>query len=211
MTLPYPGLPSLLSLPPHARLNVRNHEERLRQNLSKRPQRGHRPKPTGPRINRRIRISPVRVVAEDGTQLGVMPTEEALARAQEQGLDLLEVSPNARPPVCKIVDAGRWKYEQSKKQREAKKKQTVVETKQIKLRPKTDDHDLAFKTRHARRFLEEGNKVQFVVRFRGRENAHPETGKKALDKIMAELTEIARLERIPKYENRTMTMLIAPK
>jgi translation initiation factor IF-3 len=162
-------------------------------------------------MNHRIRISPVRVVMEDGTQLGVMPTDEARAKAQELGLDLLEISPNARPPVCKIIDAGKWKYEQSKKDREAKKNSTTVQLKQIKLRPKTDEHDIEFKTRHAKRFLEEGNKVQFVVRFRGRENAHPETGRAALDKIMAGLTEVARLERMPRYENRMMTMIVAPK
>jgi translation initiation factor IF-3 len=162
-------------------------------------------------MNERIRISPVRVVLEDGTQLGVIPTEEALAKAREMGLDLLEIAPNSRPPVCKIIDAGKWKYEQSKKQREAKKNASKVEMKQIKLRPKTDQHDIAFKTKHARRFLEEGNKVQFVVRFRGRENAHPETGRAALDKIMQGLVEIAKLERMPKYENRVMTMVVAPK
>lgn len=162
-------------------------------------------------MNHRIRISPVRVVLEDGTQLGVIPTEEALAKAKELGLDLLEVSPNARPPVCKIVDAGKWKYEKKKREREAKKNQTNVEVKQIKLRPKTDDHDIEFKTRHAKRFLEDGNKVQFIVRFRGREHAHPETGKAALERIMLGLTEVARLERMPRYENRTMTMLVAPK
>lgn len=172
---------------------------------------GRRPIPQGPRINHRIRVSPVRVVLEDGTQLGIMPTDDARAKAAELGLDLLEISPNARPPVCKIVDAGKWKYEQSKKEREAKRNATTVELKQIKLRPKTDDHDIAFKARHARRFLEEGNKVQFVVRFRGRENAHPETGRAALDKIMQELVEVAKLERMPKYENRVMTMTIAPK
>ncbi|MEZ4385572.1 MAG: translation initiation factor IF-3 [Nannocystaceae bacterium] len=185
---------------------MRNGVERLRRKRSSR-----RPRISGPRINRRIRISPVRVIADDGAQLGVMPTDEALARAQEAGLDLLEVAPNARPPVCKIVDAGKWKYEQAKLAREAKRKQATHETKQIKLRPKTDDHDLEFKTRHAKRFLEDGNKVQFVVRFRGRENAHPETGRAALDKIMAELTEVARLERTPRYESRMMTMLVAPK
>lgn len=162
-------------------------------------------------MNRSIRISPVRVVLEDGTQLGVIPTEEALAKAQEMGLDLLEVSPTARPPVCKIIDAGKWKYEQSKKQREAKRNSTTVELKQIKLRPKTDQHDIEFKTKHAKRFLEEGNKVQFVVRFRGRENAHPETGRAALDRIMAGLVEVAKLERMPVYENRVMTMTVAPK
>lgn len=172
---------------------------------------GPRPRPTGPRVNNRIRISPVRVVMEDGTQLGVLPTEEALAKAQELGLDLLEISPNTRPPVCKIIDAGKWKYEQAKKKRDAKRNATTCEMKQIKLRPKTDEHDLEFKTKHARRFLEEGNKVQFVVRFRGRENAHPETGRAALEKVMASLTEVARLERMPKYENRMMTMIVAPK
>jgi translation initiation factor IF-3 len=153
----------------------------------------------------------VRVVLENGDQLGVIPVEEALAKAQELGLDLVEISPNSRPPVCKIIDAGKFKYEAAKKQREAKKAATTSEVKQIKLRPKTDDHDIDFKSKHARRFLDEGNRVQFVVRFRGRENAHPETGRAALDKIMAQLTEVARLERMPLYENRTMTMTIAPK
>ena len=162
-------------------------------------------------MNERIRISPVRVVLEDGTQLGVIPTDEARAKARELGLDLLEVSPNARPPVCKIIDAGKWKYEQSKRQREAKKNATKIELKQIKLRPKTDEHDMDFKCRHARRFLEEGNKVQFIVRFRGRENAHPETGRAALDKMMAQLVDIAKLESVPRYENRVMTMIVAPK
>jgi len=162
-------------------------------------------------MNRHIRISPVRVIDDSGGQLGVMPVEEALAKAQEQGLDLVEISPSARPPVCKIVDAGKWKYEQSKKQRDAKKRATTIEVKQIKLRPKTDDHDIEFKSRHARRFLEEGHRVQFIVRFRGRENAHPDTGRAALNKIVARLSEVARLERMPMYENRTMTMTIAPK
>jgi len=162
-------------------------------------------------MNHRIRVPQVRVVLPDGEQLGVISTQEALAKAQELGLDLLEVSPNARPPVCKIIDAGKWKYDQSKKQREAKKNATKIELKQIKLRPKTCEHDLAFKTKHARRFLEEGNKVQFIVRFRGRENAHPETGRAALDKIMVEIADIARLEVMPRYEHRVMTMTVAPK
>ena len=162
-------------------------------------------------MNERIRISPVRVVLEDGTQLGVVPTVEALEKAREMGLDLLEISPSARPPVCKIIDAGKWKYQQAKNKREAKKNATTTEVKQIKLRPKTDDHDIEFKTRHARRFLEDGNKVQLVVRFRGRENAHPETGRAALEKIVANLVDIAKLEQAPRYENRTMSMMLAPK
>ena len=172
---------------------------------------GRRPKPTGPRMNERIRISPVRVVLADGTQLGVMPTDKARERAREEGLDLVEVSPNARPPVCKIIDYGKYKYDEKKKKAEAKRNQTKVELKQIKLRPKTDSHDLDFKAKAARKFLEAGNKVQFEVRFRGRENAHPETGRKVLDKIMAELVDIAKLERAAKYENRVMTMMVGPK
>lgn len=153
----------------------------------------------------------MRVVTEDGDQLGVLPIAEALEKAEELGLDLLEISPTTKPPVCKIIDAGKWKYQQSRNKREAKRNSHTTELKQIKLRPKTDDHDIDFKARHARRFIEEGNKVQFMVRFRGRENAHPETGRTALHKIMASLTEIAKLERMPKYENRVMTMIIAPK
>ena len=162
-------------------------------------------------MNERIRISPIRVVMEDGSQLGVISTDEALAKARELGLDLVEISPTARPPVCKIIDAGKWKYDQSKKAAEAKRNASKVEVKQIKLRPKTDDHDIAFKAKHARRFLDEGNKVLFQVRFRGRENAHPETGRFALERIMQELTDVAKLERAPKYENRVMTMTIGPK
>jgi translation initiation factor IF-3 len=162
-------------------------------------------------MNQWIRVPEVRVVLEDGEQLGVMSSDDARAKARELGLDLVEISPHARPPVCKIIDAGKWKYDQAKKQREAKKNATTVQLKQIKLRPKTDEHDMAFKVKHARRFLEEGNKVQFVVRFRGRENAHPETGRAALDKIMMALVDVAKLERMPKYENRMMTMVVGPK
>ena len=146
-----------------------------------------------------------------GRSSGSCPrTKRSRKRASWEWI-LLEISPNARPPVCKIVDAGKWKYDQSKKQREAKRNQNTCEMKQIKLRPKTDEHDLDFKTKHALRFLEEENKVQFMVRFRGRENAHPETGRTALNKIMSRLTEVAKLERMPKYENRVMTMVVAPK
>jgi len=172
---------------------------------------GQRPIPTGPRINHRIRISPVFVLLEDGTRLGEMDTDDARAKARELGLDLVEVSPNARPPVCKIIDHGKWKFEQSKKRNEAKKNQTRVEIKQIKMRPKTDDHDIDFKAKHARRFLDDGNKVQFQVRFRGRENAHPEMGRVVLNKIMKELIDVARVETAPRYENKIMTMMIGPK
>lgn len=173
--------------------------------------RGERPKPTGPRTNRSIRISPVRVIGSDGEQLGVMPTKKALSLAQDKGLDLVEVSPNVRPPVCKIIDYGKWKYDEKKKKNEAKKKSTRAETKQIKFRPKTDSHDLAFKTKNARKFLEEGHKVQFEVRFKGRENAHPDTGKALLDRVLGELLDVAKLERAAVYQNRSMIMIVGPK
>lgn len=173
--------------------------------------RGERPKLDGPRVNNRIRISPVRVIGNDGSQLGVMPTKKALGLAKDQGLDLVEVSPNTRPPVCKILDYGKWKYDEKKKKNEQKKNATKTELKQIKFRPKTDTHDLEFKIRNARGFLEEGYKVQFEVRFKGRENAHPDTGKALLDKVLGELLDIAKLERAAIYQNRSMTMIVGPK
>jgi translation initiation factor IF-3 len=143
--------------------------------------------------------------------LGVMQTHEALRRAQERGLDLVEVNPKADPPVCKILDFGKFKYDEKKKAREAKRKQSVVEIKEIKLRPKTDDHDLAFKTRAASRFLEAGHKVKFTVRFRGREITHPEKAHEQLDWIVGECEGIANVEVRPAMEQRTMTLLMAPK
>jgi len=140
-----------------------------------------------------------------------MPTHEALRRAQERGLDLVEVNPKADPPVCKILDFGKYKYDEKKKAREAKRKQSVVEIKEIKLRPKTDDHDLAFKTRAAVRFIEAGHKVKFTVRFRGREITHPEKAQEQLDWIVQQCEEVANVEVRPVMEQRTMTLLMAPK
>jgi translation initiation factor IF-3 len=151
------------------------------------------------------------VVGEDGGNLGVLPTEEALRRAQEVGLDLVEVNPKGTPPVCKILDFGKYKYEEKKKQREAKKKQTTVEIKEIKLRPKTDDHDLNVKVRASRRFLESGNKVKVVCRFRGREITHPERAQMQLDFFVQKLEEVANVEQRPMMEGRTMALLLAPK
>ena len=163
------------------------------------------------RINQRIRVPEIRVIGDDGKMLGVMQTHEALRRAQERGLDLVEVNPKADPPVCKILDFGKFKYDEKKKAKEAKRKQSVVEIKEIKLRPKTDDHDLAFKTRAAHRFLEAGHKVKFTVRFRGREITHPEKAQEQLDWIVKECEEIANIEVRPAMEQRTMTLLMAPK
>jgi translation initiation factor IF-3 len=163
------------------------------------------------RINQRIRVPEVRVIGDTGEMLGIMPTQEALRRAQEKGLDLVEVNPKAEPPVCKILDFGKFKYDEKKKAREAKRKQSVVEIKEIKLRPKTDDHDLAFKARAAHRFLEAGHKVKFTVRFRGREITHPEKAQEQLDWITKECEEVANIEVRPAMEQRTMTLLMAPK
>jgi translation initiation factor IF-3 len=169
--------------------------------------------PRGPqiRINHRIRVPEVRVVAEDGSNLGVLSTEAALRRAQEVGLDLVEVNPKATPPVCKILDFGKYKYEEKKRQRDAKRKQTIVEVKEIKLRPKTDDHDLDTKVRAARKFLEAGNKVKIVCRFRGREITHPERARMQLDFLISKLEDLANVEQRPIMEARTMAVLVAPK
>jgi translation initiation factor IF-3 len=169
--------------------------------------------PRGPqiRVNHRIRVPEVRVVAEDGSNLGVIATEDALRRAQEKGLDLVEVNPKSVPPVCKILDFGKYKYEEKKKQREAKRKQTVVEVKEVKLRPKTDDHDLEVKIRKARRFLEGGNKVKFIVRFRGREITHPERAQMQLDLIWTRLEDLALMEQRPTMEAKTMALLVGPR
>jgi translation initiation factor IF-3 len=163
------------------------------------------------RINHRIRVPEVRVVAEDGSNLGVLTTEAALRRAQEVGLDLVEVNPKTTPPVCKILDFGKYKYEEKKRAREAKRKQTIVEVKEIKLRPKTDDHDLDTKVRAARKFLEQGNKVKIVCRFRGREITHPERARMQLDFLVSKLEDLGNVEQRPIMEARTMAVLVAPK
>jgi translation initiation factor IF-3 len=163
------------------------------------------------RVNHRIRVPEVRVIDADGSMLGVLQTHEALRKAQDQGLDLVEVNPKSDPPVCKILDFGKYKYEEKKKAGEAKRKQTVVEIKEVKLRPKTDDHDLAFKVRAARRFLEAGHKVKFTVRFRGREITHPEKAQEQLTYVIQQTEDLSNVETRAMMEARTMTVLIAPK
>ena len=163
------------------------------------------------RVNHRIRVPEVRVIDADGSMLGVLQTQEALRKAQDQGLDLVEVNPKSDPPVCKILDFGKYKYEEKKKAGEAKRKQTVVEIKEVKLRPKTDDHDLAFKVRAARRFLEAGHKVKFTVRFRGREITHPEKAQEQLNHVIQQTEDLCNVETRAMMEARTMTVLIAPK
>lgn len=163
------------------------------------------------RVNHRIRVPEVRVVLDDGSQLGVMPTSEALKAAETRGLDLVEVNPKSIPPVCKILDFGRYKYEEKKRASDAKRKQTVVELKEVKLRPKTDDHDLQVKVRAARRFLESGNKVKFTVRFRGREITHPQRAQMQLDWLIEQLVDLANVEQRAQMEGRTMSAIVGPK
>ncbi len=163
------------------------------------------------RVNHRIRVPEVRVIDADGSMLGVLQTHEALRKAQERGLDLVEVNPKAEPPVCKILDFGKYKYEEKKKQAQARRNQSVVEIKEIKLRPKTDDHDIAFKVKNARRFLEAGHKVKFTVRFRGREITHPEKAHEQLDIILKELDDVSNIETRPMMEARAMSLIVAPK
>jgi translation initiation factor IF-3 len=163
------------------------------------------------RINQRIRVPEVRVIGDTGDMLGVMSTQDALRRAQEKGLDLVEVNPKAEPPVCKILDFGKFKYEEQKKKNEARKKQKVIEIKEIKLRPTIDDHDYEVKRRAMIRFLEEGDKVKVTLRFRGRELAHQDLGMQVLVRVRADLEEVAKVEQVPRMEGRQMTMVIAPK
>lgn len=164
-----------------------------------------------PRVNRQIRISPVRVIGADGSQLGILEVDAALSMAQEQGLDLVEVAAAARPPVVRIMDFGKFKFEQAKQARLAKKKQHVIHLKEVKYRPGIDDHDFETKTRHARRFLEEGNKVKVTLMFRGRQIAHPELGKAVVERVAQELADLAKIESAPTMEGKSMTMILAPK
>src|SRR5512139_3903993 len=162
------------------------------------------------RTNRRIKAREVRVIGPEGEQLGVLPVEQALARAQELGMDLVEVSPMAKPPVCKIMDYGKFKYLEKKKQNEAKKKQVVVQLKEVKLRPRTEEHDYDVKIRKIREFLEEANKARVTVMFRGREMSHRELGHKVLERVIADLKETAVIESAPRMEGRQMFMILAP-
>ncbi len=162
-------------------------------------------------INEGIRAKDVRVIGPDGNQIGVVPTARAIAAAEEFGLDLVEVSPNARPPVCKIMDYGRYKYELTKKKQEAKKKQTTFQVKEIKVRPKTGDHDLETKVGHIRKFIDKKDKVKVTLMFRGREITLSAMGRDLLARIAQEVDDIAVVEQAPKFEGRTMIMVLSPR
>ena len=162
-------------------------------------------------MNRQIRISPVRVIGADGSQLGILEVDAALSMAQELGLDLVEVAAAARPPVVRIMDFGKFKFEQAKQARLAKKKQHVIHLKEVKYRPGIDDHDFDTKTRHARQFLEDGNKVKVTLMFRGRQIAHPELGRAVVERVSQQLADLAKIESAPTMEGKSMTMILAPK
>jgi translation initiation factor IF-3 len=165
----------------------------------------------GPRVNGDIVVLRVRLVDERGNMVGVVDRNEALAMASDVGLDLVEIAPNADPPVCKILDFGKYKYEEQKKKNEARKKQKIIEVKEIKLRPSIDDHDYDVKMRSMVKFIEEGDKVKVTMRFRGRELAHQELGMDVLVRVKDDLDEIAKVEQMPRMEGRQMTMVVSPK
>jgi len=165
----------------------------------------------GPRINGAIRVPQVRCIDPDGNQLGILDTREALSKAEDFGLDLVEVQPNAEPPVCKILDYGKYKYEAQKRANEARKKQKTIEVKEIKFRPNIDEHDYQVKMRNMTKFLNGGDKVKVTLRFRGREMAHQELGANVLTRVREETEEFAKVEAMPKMEGRQMVMVLAPR
>ena len=165
---------------------------------------------TGPRINERIRGGDIRLIGAEGENVGVVSPERAMQMAEEAGLDLVEISPNASPPVCKIMDFGKYKYETQKKENEARKKQKIIEIKEIKFRPNTDSNDYDVKMRNVYKFLEGGDKVKITLRFRGREMAHQELGRQLLERVAEDTKEYGKVENFPKMEGRQMVMLIGP-
>ena len=177
-----------------------------------RPRRGFAPVPNKDehRINERIRVPEVRLIDDKGNQVGVVPTYQALTMARDRGLDLMEVSPNSRPPVCKILDYGKFKYEKKKKEHEAKKKQTVIKVKEIQLRPRTDEHDIEYKLKNIREFLEDGDKAKLVMLFRGREIAYVGDGHKMMRELYDRLKDVAIVEYEPKIEGKKLIMILAP-
>ncbi len=189
---------------------IRNHYRRrnIRKPVSRAaPER----EPTGPRINEAIRSREIRLIDETGQNVGVVVRQDALDRATAAGMDLVEISPDAEPPVCKILDYGKFKYQEQKKATEARKRQKIVEIKEIKLRPNIDDHDYDVKMKSIKRFFEEGDKVKVTLRFRGREMAHQSLGMEVLKRVKADLETISKVESEPRFEGRQMVMVLAPK
>ncbi len=169
-----------------------------------------RTKPKGPKTNERIRASEVQVINSEGKNLGTLPTREAIEIAKQEGLDLIEISPNANPPVCKIIDIGKYKYDLQKKANKAKKKQKIISLKEIKLRPVTEIHDYNFKIKNANKFLEKGDKVKFTVRFKGREMQHTHLGNELMNRIINDTATLGKVEVPPKFEGKQIIMIIQP-
>ena len=169
-----------------------------------------RTKPKGPKANERIRSPQVQVISSDGKNLGTLNTQEAINIAKQEGLDLIEISPNAKPPVCKIMDMGKFKYDAQKKANKAKKKQKKIDLKEIKLRPVTEVHDYSFKIKNAQKFLSKGDKVKFTIRFKGRELQHKHLGNELMEKIKADILSLGKIELHPKFDGKQMIMVIQP-
>ena len=164
----------------------------------------------GPKFNNRINSPEVQVIASNGENLGILNTNEAISMAKEEGLDLIEIAPNARPPVCKIIDIGKYKYDAQKKANQAKKKQKKIEVKEIKLRPVTETHDYQFKIKNAQKFISKGDKVKFTIRFKGRELQHSHLGQELMDKIKVDMQEVGKVELDPRFDGKQIIMVIQP-
>jgi translation initiation factor IF-3 len=179
--------------------------------IARRPHNAPPQRETGPRVNDRIRGTEIRLIGADGENVGVVTPARAMQMAEEAGLDLVEISPNAEPPVCKIMDFGKFKYETQKREADARKKQKIIEIKEIKFRPGTDTHDYDVKMRSVMKFLDEGDKVKITLRFRGREMAHQELGLELLKRVEQDVVEVGKIESFPRLEGRQMVMMIGPK
>ncbi|WP_149756238.1 translation initiation factor IF-3 [Roseivivax sediminis] len=178
--------------------------------MARRPHNAPPTRDTGPRVNDRIRVAEIRLIGAEGENIGVVPPSRGLELAEQAGLDLVEISPNATPPVCKIMDFGKFKYEQQKREAEARKKQKTIEVKEVKFRPNTDIHDYDVKMKNVVKFLENGDKVKVTLRFRGREMAHQNLGRNLLERVAEDVKEIGKVENMPKMEGRQMVMMIGP-
>ena len=188
--------------------NVSNYKRN--EKIARRPHNAPPSRETGPRVNEYIQSPEIRLIGAEGENIGVVTPERAIVLADEAGLDLVEISPNAAPPVCKIMDFGKYKYEQQKRESEARKKQKVIEVKEIKFRPGTDTHDYEVKMRSVFKFLENGDKVKITLRFRGREMAHQNLGRELLERVADDVKDMGKVENMPKMEGRQMTMMIGP-
>ncbi|SLN41100.1 Translation initiation factor IF-3 [Roseivivax jejudonensis] len=178
--------------------------------IARRPHNAPPTRDTGPRVNDRIRVAEIRLIGAEGENIGVVPPSRGIELAEAAGLDLVEISPNASPPVCKIMDFGKFKYEQQKREAEARKKQKTIDVKEVKFRPNTDSHDYDVKMKNVVKFLEKGDKVKVTLRFRGREMAHQNLGRNLLERVAEDVKEIGKVENMPKMEGRQMVMMIGP-